>query len=355
MPEGRLYVEGVDAALAAYNGLGVPVLLVECTPDVTKRTHPDLPSAHEQLVQKLEKASYKVRTVEVDTARVRSPMTGEVSAFHHTRTYVWAIRQGWRGHDTIHEAITPGSGELLLQDAHHLRLNIEPYYPCMPPEDQRDLSMLKKRKGARSLKGCLATVAEIAAYPDELSDKKRDRDMACGSFPQFVYDINAGLASTVTAAGGSRWIVRRLHGLVRVSLLTNLEIAAGMKVRGYEPEWLAADSEVGISALGNSIPQPVGDAWAQVLSSHSNPRSVPTSGVLDQPLHCPSPLPLVLGTLAGPGQAPRCACGKTAASHTSHTGKNPGRRFWRCPDRDACKAKGRVDAFSGGWTLRRER
>ena len=43
VPKGRLYVEGVDAALAAYSSLGVPVLLVECTPDVTKLSRPRQP------------------------------------------------------------------------------------------------------------------------------------------------------------------------------------------------------------------------------------------------------------------------------------------------------------------------
>ena len=109
----------------------------------------------------------------------------------------------------------------------------------MPEADQRDLLVLKQRKGHKTLKGLLATVAETCDY-DQNGEKTRseDRQMASGGFPRFVFDTKRGLIPTITGAGGSRWFMREVNGLPRASLLTNLEMAECYCARGMAQEWL---------------------------------------------------------------------------------------------------------------------
>jgi hypothetical protein len=134
-------------------------------------------------------------------------------------------------------------------------------------------------------------------YVGRVAGTRGNRSPSHGMYRDLVFDPLRGLMPTFTGAGGSGWVSVLQDGLTVVRKPTLREAAAAYGLR-YLDEELTHPCEGLQSAIGNSIPGPVAEAFmAQVLQDRE--RNATQSAFLDAwrkrfgEAHCK-------GTAAGP-------------------------------------------------------
>ena len=116
-----------------------------------------------------------------------------------------------------------------------------------------------------SRRGGGGTLQRTVQYVGRVAGTRGNNSPSHGMFRDLVFDPLRGLMPTFTGAGGSGWASVRQDGLTVVRKPTLREAAAAYGLR-YLDEELAQPCEGLQSAIGNSIPGPVAEAWmAQVL------------------------------------------------------------------------------------------
>jgi hypothetical protein len=234
-----------DTALD-YEHLQVNLGVTECVSGILVRRK-GKPSALDRFRKKA--PSFHVIPVTINAAQIISPITDEQAAVSHERVMVFAFnRKDYPQPPKLQ--VLQHLHPPLESFAHHLdALGEGRSYQVMPIDDRRDLQYEWRRSDTG-----IAYVARI-----------RDPQPGRGH-PSFINDVlspELGISSTTTAAGGGSWIQARLNGAATVRKERNEEIARRQLVRGFDsgPDkaLLADDSEMGLSLLGNMLPQSSND------------------------------------------------------------------------------------------------
>ena len=262
---GRYYADCASAAIEAR----VHHILVECTPGVNERNGCET-SPLDQLQERL-RPLYHVQVLKVDTPRVKSPYSGYVAPVHHSRLYVVATLKAFRQHPMT---FAVESDNVLATDASSIfgQISLDGECEAMPVDDVRQLQRENRRGGGGTLQRTVQYVGRVAGTQGNHSPSH-------GMYRDLVFDPLRGLMPTFTGAGGSGWASVLQDGLTVVRKPTLREAAAAYGLR-YLDEELNHPCEGLQSAIGNSIPGPVAEAFvAQVLQDRG--RNATRSAFLD--------------------------------------------------------------------------
>ena len=229
----------------AYGGLGVPIVVIECTLGFESAAGGH-PGGLRGYVQDL-LPGYWVQAGITEADRVRSPLDGEQAGFTKSQWWITALAKAYFSRGLMIQTPPDSEATGVAADFMDTDQSRSQGYWVMPEEDVALCRPVERYRG-RSYR-----VMEVADKPTT--------HQGIGGFPTKISDPALGNAPTITTGSRGGWFLDYVGGKWCVRQLSLVELARGSRIRngGINAKFLALDSGHGTRALAMCIPQNVAD------------------------------------------------------------------------------------------------
>ena len=256
--EGNLLDHMIPSWRFAFEGDGVPIIVVECTLGFEKLAF-ETGEVDLRGYVATRLPGHHVSAGVTEAEKIPSPLDGERCVFVKRQWWIIAVSRAFFDAPIPAGSPTGAIATGVAADIIDTDMDRAQGYWFMPAIDAKNL-----REVGREIGGTFR-VANIAEKPSNLGT---------AGFPSKVTDPNFGNAPTITTGSRGGWITDVITGRPVIRQWTLRELARGCRIRegGINPSYLANDSAVGTRALAMCVPQNVADeVLVRVIRAYTTP------------------------------------------------------------------------------------